>query len=81
MYLDPAASYQVAQYMAGPERLSVSVHTLSRRLREQGWLASVDTARRMLLVRRILEGGSRKVLHLKAGDLVYFQTESARNRS
>jgi hypothetical protein len=67
--------------MAGLERLSLSVYTLSRRLREHGLLASIDVSRKMLLVRRILEGCSRKVLHLKASDLVGPETESARNGS
>jgi len=77
--LDPAASYQVAQQMAGAGHLSVSAHTLSRRLHQQGLLASVDTGRGMLLVRRILEGSSRKVLHVKARDLQTLEAEFAQN--
>jgi hypothetical protein len=81
VFLEPAASYQVAQQMAGPERLPVGAQTLRQRLREHGLLASVDVGRHMLLVRRILEGCSRKVLHLKGGDLVSLEAESARNSS
>ena len=50
--------------MVGVEQLSASVHTLSRRLHQQGLLASVDEGRGMLLVRRILGGHPRKVWHL-----------------
>jgi hypothetical protein len=81
VYLEPDASYQLVQQMAGAERLSLSAQILRQRLREKGLLASVDVGRKMLLVRRILEGCSRKVLHLKASDLVSLETESARNGS
>ena len=37
-----AVSYEVAQQMAGSERLPVSAQTLRRRLREHGLLASTD---------------------------------------
>ena len=66
--------------MAGAGHLSVSTHTLSRRLHQQGLLASIDAGRGMLLVRRILEGSSRKVLHLKASDLLGWELETAQNR-
>ena len=67
--------------MTGAERISIGVRALARRLREQGLLASVDASRKMLLVRRILEGRSGKVLHLKAGNLVSLETESHWNWS
>jgi hypothetical protein len=70
VFLEPAASYQVAQKMAGAECLPLGAQALRQKLRAHGVLASVDVGRQMLLVRRILEGCSRKVLHLKAGDLV-----------
>ncbi|HEY4365124.1 MAG TPA: hypothetical protein VGN17_29445 [Bryobacteraceae bacterium] len=69
IYLDPAASYQVAQQMAGNEPLQVSEQALRQRLRERHLLASVDAGRRMLLVRRTLEDRPHQVLHLKAPDL------------
>ena len=80
LFLDPAASYQVAQHVAGAERLPVGAQTLRHRLREHGLLASVDVGRKMLLVRRTLEGGPRQVLHLRASDLVPAQplTKSGR---
>jgi len=70
LFLDPEASYQVIQQMAGAERLAVSEQTLRHRLREHGLLVSVDLGRQMLLVRRILEGCGRQVLHLRASDLL-----------
>jgi hypothetical protein len=70
LFLDPAVSYRVSQQMAGAERLAVSEQTLRHRLREHGLLASVDVGRQMLLVRRILQGVPRQVLHLRASDLL-----------
>ena len=75
MFLDPVASFEVAQQMAGSERLPVSAQTLRHRLRDHGLLASVDAGRKMLLVRRTLEGVPRQVLHLKARDLMSFPSE------
>ncbi len=69
-FLDPAISYQVAQQVAGNERLSVSEQMLRQRLRERNLLASVDVGRQMLTVRRTLGGRPRQVLHLKANDLL-----------
>jgi hypothetical protein len=70
LFLEPAASYEVAQQMAGTERLPVSAQTLRRRLREHGLLTSVDVGREMLLVRRTLDGTTRQVLHMKTQDLL-----------
>jgi hypothetical protein len=70
VFLEPTASYEVAQIVAGAERLPIGAQTLRHRLREQGLLASVDVGRQMLLVRRILEGVSKQVLHLEASDLM-----------
>jgi hypothetical protein len=68
-FLKPAASYQVAQELAGAERLP-GEQMLRQRMRERGLLASVDVGRQMVQVRRTLEGSPRLVLHLKVGDLV-----------
>ena len=70
LFLEPDASYEVAQQIAGTERLSVSAQALRHRLREHDLLASVDAGRQMLLVRRTLEGTARQVLHLKVNDLL-----------
>ena len=66
LFLEPTACYQVAQALAGSERLPVSQPTLHQRLRESGLLASVDLNRQMVQVRRTLEGCPRQVLHLEA---------------
>ena len=68
LYLDSSASYQTACQEAGVDRLALSEQMLRGRLRRHGLLASVDSGRQTLLVRRILEGSPRHVLHLKAGD-------------
>ena len=69
VYLEPTVSYHVAQQMAGGERLAVSEQTLRHRLRTRGLLASIDTSRQMLLVRRMVEGCQRQLLHLRSSDL------------
>jgi hypothetical protein len=67
LYLEPEASYAAAQGMAGEqgESLTVSAPTLRRRLKERGLLASTDAKRETLTVRRVLDGSSRNVLHLR----------------
>ncbi len=70
LFLDSAASYQIAQDVAGAEPLPVSQQTLHHRLRDGRLLASVDQGRQMVQVRRTLEGRPRQVLHVKATDLV-----------
>jgi hypothetical protein len=52
LYLDPSASYQVAQQAAGTARLAVSEQTLRHRLHARGLLAGIDTGRQTLLVRK-----------------------------
>jgi len=69
LFLDSAASYDVAQQMAAADPIQASEQTLRHRLRERGYLASVDSGRQMVQVRRTLEGTSRQVLHLKAAVL------------
>jgi hypothetical protein len=69
LFLDPAASYQIAEGVAGTERLPLSQQTLHHRLREYGLLASIDRGRQMVQVRRTIEGRPRQLLHLKAKDL------------
>lgn len=70
LYLEPSASYQVAQQVAGAGRLAVSQQTLRSRLQEHGLLVSTDLGRQMLTVRRTLEGQPRQVLHLKVSDVI-----------
>ena len=70
LFLEPVASYRVAQEHAGKERLTVGEQALRQRLRTAGLLASVDEGRQMLQVRRTLAGRQRQVLHLKSKDLL-----------
>jgi hypothetical protein len=66
LYLDSDAAYAAAQKLAQDvgDRLAVTPQTLRRRLKEGSLLASVDSARQVLTVRRVLEGQRRDVLHL-----------------
>jgi len=68
LYLDPEASFAVAQKLAKDSGTSipVSLSTLKKRLKQQGWLASVDKTRQTLTTRKTLEGHRRSVLHLTA---------------
>jgi hypothetical protein len=52
LFLEPTASYRVAQALAGAERLPVSEQSLRRKLREHGLLVSLDAGRQMVRVRR-----------------------------
>jgi hypothetical protein len=70
LFLDPAISHQLSQQQAGPERLLLGEQAMRQKLRQAGLLASVDQGRKMLQVRRTLEGCPRQVLHLKARDLL-----------
>jgi hypothetical protein len=70
VFLEPAISYQMAQQVAGRERLAVSEGSLRHCLRTRGLLASVDIGRQMLVVRRTVEGHPRQLLHLRADDLM-----------
>jgi hypothetical protein len=70
VFLDPQASYLLAQDLAGAERFTGSERSLRGNLRECGLLVSVDAGRQMVLVRRTLEGSPRQVLHIRARDLL-----------
>src|SRR5262249_29260068 len=68
VYLEPEAAYAQAQRLASEqgESLAINPLTLRKRLNESGLLASTDTARGVLTVRRTLEGRRREVIHLLA---------------
>lgn len=76
LYLEPAASYRVAQREAqGGEALAVSERTLRKRLKEKELLLSTDRTRKTLTVRRTIEGvKDRGVLHLRL-DSLFSDTE------
>jgi hypothetical protein len=71
LYLDSDAAYAATQRLAQEvgDRLAVTPQTLRRRLNEGGLLASVDSSRQVLTVRRVLEGQRRDVLHLSTATL------------
>lgn len=76
LYLEPQASYAVAQRVGQVtgDALSITVSTLSRRLHEQGLLSAVDKTRKTLRVRKTAEGKRVEILHLRAG--VIFQEDA-----
>jgi hypothetical protein len=71
LYLMPEAAHAEAQHLAVEqgESLLIGVRTLAKRLKEKGYLASLDTQRNRLTVRKTLEGANRVVLHLRARSL------------
>jgi hypothetical protein len=79
LYLEPTASYAVAQEMGRStgEPLVVSDTTLRKRLHEGGLLASVDVTRETLTVRKRVHGRETPVLHLLAAALASPTTQPA----
>jgi hypothetical protein len=71
LYLEPTASYVVAQEIGRGtgEPLVVSETTLRKRLQEKELLASVGTARETYTVRRTVQGRVTEVLHFWASAL------------
>jgi predicted Rdx family selenoprotein len=70
LYLNPDVAYQVAQRTAlGGVGIAVSAQTLWKRLREGGYLASIDEARETNKVRRMIAGRSTNVIHIKSNAL------------
>ena len=73
LYLQADTAYAAAQKLARDEgdNLPVTLSTLKRRLKDQGFLASVEQTgdKERLVVRRTLEGRRRHVLHIKPGAL------------
>ncbi len=72
LFIEPTAAYrmvQVALRDAG-EVLAISEQTLSKRLKEKGLLASVDTARQTLTIRRSIGGSTKNVLHFSRATIL-----------
>jgi hypothetical protein len=70
LFVDIDSAYRAAQTMAANgDGIVVGVQTLVKRLREGGWLKSVDERRGKIKVRRILSGSRLEVLHLSADSL------------
>jgi hypothetical protein len=66
LYLDRDAAHRAAQAASGPggDGLAISAVTLVRRLAEKGFLVTTDSKRKSLLIRRVIEGERRYVVHL-----------------
>lgn len=66
VYLDPDTSFAVVQRFAKDQgdAFPITAQTLYKRLKERGILASTDTAKETLKIRRVIEGKSTLVLHL-----------------
>jgi hypothetical protein len=66
LYLEPTACYRAVQVALrdSGESLSLTEQVLRKRIHEKGLLASVDSSRETLTVRRSIAGSSRSVLHL-----------------
>ena len=72
LYLQPDAAFAVAQTVGERvgDPIRVQPKTLHKRLREQGLLRSVDTARGKTTVRRTCEGKRIDCLHLAAVSMI-----------
>lgn len=66
LYLEPDSAYAEAQRLAVEqgENLSITPQTLRKRLKDKGLLASIDSRRQKLTVRKTVQGTRRDVMHL-----------------
>lgn len=71
LFLEPRMAYSTAQRVAGTEGdgLAISMQTLKKRLDERRLLASRDSKRETLTIRKVAEGARQEVLHLHAASL------------
>jgi hypothetical protein len=72
IYLEPIAAHQVVQNASRDvgETMPVSEQVLRKRLREKGYLASIDERRETNTVRRKIGGSSKNVLHFLRSTLL-----------
>jgi Domain of unknown function (DUF927) len=73
LYLDPAASYAVAQRLgtAGAGGLTITARTLHKRLHQAGYLKTIDEGQGRRFLPRVAIGARRvRVLHLDAASLL-----------
>jgi hypothetical protein len=73
IYLESTVAYRIAQN-AGRDSgdvLAVSEQTLKKRLRDKNLLASTDTKRETLTVRKTIAGSKKEVLHLSRATLLF----------
>ena len=71
VYLDPEAAFAAAQRLAQAQgtSLSISAQTLWKRMYEQGKLASRDDTRIRNVVRKVIAGNRRNIIHISASTL------------
>jgi len=71
VYLEPGAAFAEVQSLAMTQGdgFPVTQQTLIKRLKEKNLLASTDDGRKRNTIRKMLGGGRREVLHLKAATL------------
>ncbi len=81
LYINPNVSYAVVQRLAQDkgEGFATSQKTLSKRLKQKGYLGSTGGDRDRVTVRKVLNGSRETVLHI-ARDRVPIQMESGENR-
>ena len=72
LYLDPESAFAAVQRLAQAQgaSLPITAQTLWKRLSEKGILASRDDARRRNIVRKVIAGNRRKVIHILADTLL-----------
>jgi hypothetical protein len=80
LYLDLKAALTAVQKVgqATGSPIGVTPTTLAKRLNERGFLVSTETKQRELHVRRTLQGGRRKVLHLAASAITLEESGHSR---
>ena len=78
LFLDRAAAFRAASEMDADNGIGVSAETLTKRLHQAGYLASVSSETEgRLAVRRRLEGANRRVIHLPANaDGVFYSRQT-----
>ena len=71
IYLDQEGAFSAAQEVGRKtgDALTITSHTLRKRIKEGGLLVAVDSKRETLTVRHTLEGRMREVLHLRLSSL------------
>lgn len=79
LYLEPNAAYAVAKLQANRQGLNLAVgaKALARQLRDAGRLASVEGSQDSHLVRRLIQGVRRRVLHFTAEQMAPVGAEPA----
>ncbi|MBW3637598.1 MAG: DUF3854 domain-containing protein, partial [Armatimonadetes bacterium] len=77
VYLNTDAALGAANKMSFGEGISLSGSTLHRRLAERGYLASRDSTRQTLTIRKVINGVRQEVLHLRAATLMPAMSEDA----